>query len=404
MRVLASRSMASFAGTGRRKCPVRASVLADRCRAVGSLFVRICVIATATCAGMLLPAQAQRSEPANDIKLYIGLSRGDLNADDEDHVRAFVVLQDHVNYIKDQLSGRATHIRTGDLKFWRYKDWDKVVPPQITHYIVAHPVDMGAEVVAKLVKKPASIIAVEWHVGKFLANDFSANRRPVYAAVLKHRTFISIPGSSEERATLRQLRGDTWERDDDLLQSAANLVRQLHLIFPETRSDHTYFVDCFANQAANLPAWKNVHATIMEYLWRHLHNGEDQDAPVKWRAIWVPPSAAMVENMCKDMEYRKDAQYRYNEANFHVGGSLEPMPMDRKVKARIEIYSHLLDWREQLAIPRIKEQPAEMLTLDEFCLLRAQLRDLGMLTTYIQAHGFKFRQALPLGAWRAWKC
>src|SRR5580700_2467895 len=78
---------------------------ADWRYSTGSLFIRIAAAATTIFAIALAQVQAQpATDPgAGNIKFYIGLSQGGLNDDNENDLRAFAVIQDHVKSIQRQL-------------------------------------------------------------------------------------------------------------------------------------------------------------------------------------------------------------------------------------------------------------------------------------------------------------
>lgn len=334
-----------------------------------------------------------RAQPAaggpEDISLFIGLSRGDLSPDDDDHLRVFVVLQEHVNLIRAKLASRAADIRTGDLPGWKYNDWQKLRPLPITHYIVANPKRSNAIKAA---------FEVEWHIGKF-----SGGPRPDYVAIMKDRTIIGIPGS-DERAALKQRLGENWERYEDFVDSANRVVGKLEMIFPEMRAAQSYFVDCLDPGADLPPAWKDAHVTIMAHLSQNLQNDDDVNPRVRWRAVWAVPSREMVAAMCKDLEYQKLEVYRRGQAQFYVGGGVKLREAKVQPDIKITVKTPLPDDRARVADDVVPESRAgEIPPLREFCMSASsppKFRDLEMLTAYIQARAFKVRPPPVLGDWK----
>jgi hypothetical protein len=276
----------------------------DRQNSIGSLFVRIAAVAAAMLAIALTPTQAQAAvgpgSGTGNIRFYIGLSRGGLIKDNENDLRAFAVIQEHVNTIKKQLSDDA---QTGDLEFWESKNWMKLRALPITHYLIAHPK-----------KRKSSVIEVEWHFGKFPANDFSANREPEYAGLLKQRTIITITGS-DAAPTIAQQEENTLIPYNYASDSAVSIVTRLNRILPETRKVHEYFVDCFKNY---IPDSQDVHRWMMVELSNELERG----AGGVLHPIWKLDSVEMAFTMCSEPRYRDLNTYSYKDAHLYVGGSI----------------------------------------------------------------------------------
>jgi hypothetical protein len=365
---------------------------ADWRYATGSLLTRIAAAATTVFAMALAQVQAQPAagpgSGGGNIKFYIGLSQGGLNDDNEDDLRAFAVVQDHVNSIKRQLSIDA---RTGDWTFWNSGDWKKLRGLPITHYIVAQP--KKTKTPSEIEKKTPSEIEVEWHVGKFPANDFSASREPEYVGILKERTIITIAGS-DAAPNVAEQEGNTRWPFNDWGESAEQIVRKLYKIFPETQKKYGFFVECFRN---NVLDWRDVHHRMMVSLSDALEKG----AGVGLFAVWKADSPEAASTMCNESKYRDWDSYK--DAYLYVGGSIWLYGSQNWVQPRITIRNRLSDDREKFAITqksgaRVDEQPE----LDQFCMKARDLsfKDVDTLKTYIQSQGFHFRQPIDLGDWK----
>jgi hypothetical protein len=176
----------------------------------------------------LSAAQAETGDlPDENIRLFIGLSRGNLTSDNEDDLRAFAVLQELVKSIRGQLADRVTDIRTGDLLSWIYTDWEKLSKLPITHYLIAHA--------TKRTANEAKEVEVEWHLGRFPAGSLPADRKPLYAGLIRQRTFIKIDG---EQTTVEQSGSNGRIPFNDRSESAETIVKKLRTIFPEMRREH----------------------------------------------------------------------------------------------------------------------------------------------------------------------
>lgn len=362
----------------------RPRALAGWRNSTGLWLIRIAAAATTIFAIALAQAQAQPAtgpdSGAGNIRFYVGLSRRGLIDDNENDLRAYAVIQNHVNSIKRRLSIDAP---TGELTFWNYTDWVKLRQLPITHYIVAHPK-----------RKTPSEIEVEWHVGKFPANDFSANREPEYVGILKQRTIIAISGG-DAAPKVAQLEGKARLDYDDWGESADTIVVRLNKIFPETRKEFGYFVDCFKN---NVLDWKDVHSRMMVELSEELAKGVSALVPVlKFGSL------EMASTMCNEPKYRDLDTYKYKEAYLYVGGSIWLYGKDNWVQPRITIRNGLLEDRKRFASPQIGgtrvDEPPE---LDQFCMKSREFSftAIATLKTYIQAEGFHFRQPINLGDWK----
>jgi hypothetical protein len=354
---------------------------ADWRYSTGSLFIRIAAAATTIFAIALAQVQAQpATDPgAGNIKFYIGLSQGGLNDDNENDLRAFAVIQDHVKSIQRQLSIVA---RTGDLTFWDSGDWTKLRGLPITHYIVAQPR-----------KTTPSEVEVEWHIGKFPANEFSENREPEYVGTLKERTIITITGG-DAAPIVAQQEGNTRQPFNDWAESAEQIVTRLNKIFPETRKKYGFFVECFKN---NVLDWPDVHHRMMVSLSDELETG----AGVGLFAVWKANSFEAASTMCNAPKYQDS--YGYKDAYLYVGGTIWPYGKENWVQPRITIKNRLSDDRATFSIsqqsgPRVDEPPP----LDQFCMKSREFsfKAIDALKTYIQAEGFHFRQPIDLGDWK----
>jgi len=143
------------------------------------------------CAGAVYSALAQQRTPS-DVRLFIGLTSGDLDRQSDSHLRTFIVLRKLVGYVRDQLSQSLNSVRIGDLDTWEDSDWKKVDRLGFTHYLVAQP--------TRIVPKPLTEAArIDWSIGKV-----SGGRR-TYATSFKETTIISIPVGGE-KAAIQQTR------------------------------------------------------------------------------------------------------------------------------------------------------------------------------------------------------
>jgi hypothetical protein len=370
----------------------------------GWWFIRIAAAAATIFVFALGRVEAQTAAApdsgGDNIRFYVGLSHGGLADDNEDDLRAFAVIQDHLKTIKSRLSIKAP---TRDLTFWNWDDWVKLRWLPITHYIVAHPK-----------RKSPSEIEVEWHVGKFPTNDFSANKEPEYVGILRQKTIITISGSDTAPIVAQQDGSPSpfeWSESagamvakpkekmpvswNDWTESAGSIAIKLNKIFPETQEQYRYFVDCFRNYVSD---WQDVHRKMMVELSEQLAKGVKALAP----ALRLD-SVELASSMCSESKYRELDTYHYRDAYLYVGGSIWLYGKNNWVQPRITVRNVLRDDRDKLAFRQIGgagvDEPPE---LDQFCMKSREFSftAIDMLKTYIQADGFHFRQPIDLGDWK----
>jgi hypothetical protein len=357
---------------------------------IGTVFVHIATAAVILFTTALARGQQQAEPDGEKIKLYIGVSRGDLIDDNENDLRAFAVVQQHVNRIGEQLS---KDVRTEDLRFWKYgqwqKLWQKLRPLPISHYVNAH---------AK--KKDSAAIEVEWNFGKFPANDFSPDRQLEYAGVLKQKTIITITDDTKGPA-IEQKADEKSEpvKWNDPMESADTIVAILKKILPEMRKAHGYFVDCFKNEVSD---WQDLDNKMMAYLSEKLEQKLGQNEGVVLFPVVKLSTYKLAASMCSEPGYKVSGIYHYDEANLYVSGSIWLHGKDNWVQPRITVGNRLRDDRQKFAIPlfggaRVDETPE----LDQFCMKSRELsfQAIEALTRYIQARGFNARKPTDLGDW-----
>jgi hypothetical protein len=377
---------------------------ASRRRIVGLPFMLVAAIAAAISAGAPIPAKAQGTGSLDlaGIRLYVGVSQGDLDPNNEQDLRAFAVLQEQIRAIISRLAKRTSDIRTADLSDWKYTDWEKLRPLPITHYIVAHPTKTTFQPDDKT-KTALPVIEVEWHLGKFATNQFSPDRKPVYAALLREKTFITIPDSENKAAVWQRLSSE----DEKFMpfrgsfsgsaEIAERIVLKLRMVFPEMREEHKYFVDCF-----DRGAYEGFSRAMMVHLSQFLKVGPQG---VSLLPVWTFDSDDDVKDMCRSSDYRKqDNKVHRDEANFWVQARIASW--HQRVQPLITIADRLRDDRRDTATvtdPDLGDEPGNA-PLSEFCLRKGSkalgVTDLETLTAYIQARGFKARPPIDLGGWK----
>jgi hypothetical protein len=378
---------------------------ASQRRIVRLPFMLVAATAAAISAGAPIPARAQGAGSSNraEISLYFGLSRGDLkNPNNEQELRAFAVMQEQIKAINERLAKRISNLLTADLSFWNYTDWEKLRPLPITHYIVAHPSKITFQPDKTKPSQPA--IQVEWHLGKFAANQFSPDRKPVYAALLKEKTVISIPASEDKPLVWQRLWNENSEEfmpfggsSGGSAEIADRIVAKLRMAFPEMRDAHKYFVDCFDRK----------YESVMVHLSQHLREAPQGGAlSLDLSPAWTLRRDEDVKDMCRNDDYRKQGnKVRRDEANFWLQGKIANW--NDRIQTLITIEDRLRDDRNDTATvtdPNLGDEPAGNAPLSDFCLPKGSKRfgitDLETLTAYIQARGFRAMPSINLGGWK----
>lgn len=317
---------------------------------IGKL-AKVAILVISTSVLILHPARAQSSSAGNGIKLFVGMSRGDLKSESE--LLAFARLQEVVNSVVEHIQNRFVEVRTGDLPSRKSSEWGiKLLP--VTHYIAA---------AAK--KATADKIEVEWYVGKFSDSAPSASRKPSYAAVLRIRTAITFP-TSNVGTIIEQLDGGKSISYNQPEESSEPILQRLRAVFPEMRREHAYFVDCFENQ---VKTWHDVNATVMWHLSQSLQSGQEPGADVL-RPVWILPTSAMAISMCKDADYQQHQDlYHYRDAQIYVRGTMLLDTGTKKIRPVITVLDNVRAERQKFAIAQIEEdRPDQLLRLDQFCM------------------------------------
>lgn len=319
-------------------------------------------------------------------RLFIGLTKGNLQEGLENHLKSYVALRGLVKKLADIIDRETISvIHIGDLAPWgdseAQRQREMLVRRGYTHYLIAIPTIGTAG---------SDAVNVTWRIGKV------RERQQPREWKLRYETRISVPGAGQKSAFIKR-KGAIQGKDaipgkdpaEDERQEAEVLENNLHGVLPETKPDRLYAVDCIDDRAS-LPA--DIPLETMEGLSNAL-------AIPPWKSARDRFNRALARKLCEDQLKNDD------EVELRVGGRLQPLwwHNEQRVLANIDLISVL---RQRKLLATSADYTGERgddddrpQTLKEFCFQPnlPSYHWVPHLARYIQAHGLKIPGAGKYG-------
>jgi hypothetical protein len=316
-----------------------------------------------------LPANAQEwnNDELQGPRIFIGLTKGNLRSDSDEHLRTYIALEKLARELQRRLNGNALikAVNVGDMERKPKEkdiDWKVSAERKYTHYLIAEP-----EV------KSITLVEVRWKIGKL-----SESKELAAEVVLRRPTQISIPSTSDEQSSI--LTTSSIQTSDLPPDEAGRLFTEFEDMFPEVKLEPKYAIRCIGD----LTGWPTApHAHIMAWLSSELQYPQ---GPVQ---RWT--SAKIITRDDADALCKGSSSDRLPQADLIIGGWLVPIVTmeKRRFQSKLALTYTMGERRKLLAvIYRDIDVSKKPRLLEDFCFdegttLKNVLDD---LVHYIQAH------------------
>jgi hypothetical protein len=319
-------------------------------------------------APVVADAQEWTRDELEGARVFIGLSKGNLRAESEGQVRAYIALEKLARELQRRLEGNSLikAVQLHDLEkssSARGSDWKIPADRGYTHYLIAVPEVVGIK-----------LVQIRWTIGKL-----SDSRQLASEMILKGMTYVQIPSTREDLPIVSNT--PSIQTIDLSLEEAGRLYGQFQDIFPETKLEPTYAVRCIDD----LTDWKAPRARIMAYLSTELSY---PPGPIQHWTAARKFTQAEAEKLCKaDSQAAEPPQ----DADLIIGGWLFPVIKDDKhlFQPQLELTYTMGERRKTVAnIYKDIDPNKRPRRLSEFCFDEGSTLKtvLDALVQYVQAH------------------
>src|SRR5882724_279184 len=331
----------------------------------GAILLPLFVLLVPSIAG----SQEWTSEELEGARVFIGLTKGNLQPESDGQVRAYIALEKLARDLQRRLEGNSliSGVTVGDLERNRKAkdpDWKLLADRGYTHYLIAVP-DV------KSIKR----VRIIWKIGKL-----SDSKGLAAEMLLRGPIYISVPATRDELPIISPT--ESIQTSDIPQDEGGRLYSEFQDIFPEIKLEPKYAMRCIDD----FTGWPtSPRARIMAWLSSELSY---PPGPIQH---WTPArviTQADAESLCKAGSPGAEI---LREADLIIGGWLLPIEKSDKrlFQPKLELTYMMGERRKTLAItykdtdPNKRPRRLEVFCFDEGSTLKTVL---DALVQYVQAH------------------